>query len=102
MAKKRMTAAQMVSGASCNGALAPGSSWFMLLNEGDREFVNEVVNELKKDPMASRLSVAKLLIEQLEIKRAPGTVARTLENMVRKIMDASRRLNLRKQNANSD
>lgn len=60
-----------------------GVNWYQRLPSADQNFVNDVVNELIANPNARLYLVAENLTAELNIRRHPNTVAKTLKQMVK-------------------
>jgi hypothetical protein len=79
----KRTAADLVknSGAS----KARGVDWYQRLPDNDQNYVRDVVKELIANPNAALYLVAEQLMEELSIDRHPGTIVRTLKEMVKHV-----------------
>ena len=78
MAKKR-SAAQLVATSSRRQA----KTWLDKLPQRDREYILEVVEELKRHPEASCQQVASCLREELQLAVSLETIHKTLLRMVK-------------------
>jgi len=58
------------------------SSWYDSLSADDRQYVQEVVQEIVLQPGIALLPVAKKLIAELQLERSAETVAKKLRSLV--------------------